>query len=113
VTSFRCFWIRGTGKKAVKTYGQPPQACRDAARLLQHAQVGISQGGLEGLAIETRTHNLGEFEEKRIITLGGRQKKYLWVAYNESVLPVLLSGHPLARLYLERLKGLITQGLMQ
>ncbi len=37
--------------------------------------MGISQGGLEGLATETRTHDLGGFAEKRIITLGGRQKK--------------------------------------
>jgi hypothetical protein len=84
-------------------YGPPPEVCREVARLLllQDAQVGISQGGLEGLATETSTHDLGGFAEKRIIMLGGRQKKYLRVAYDESELPVLPSWHPLSRLYLE------------
>jgi hypothetical protein len=39
--------------------------------------------------------------ERTVIKVGGRQKKYLRVAYDEGVLPVLPPRHPLARLYLE------------
>jgi hypothetical protein len=95
--------IRGTGKEAMRTYGPPSEACREAARrlLLQDAQAGIGRGGLEGLVTETRTYDVEGFAEKRIITLGGRQKKYLRVAYDKGDLPVLPSRHPLSRLYLE------------
>jgi hypothetical protein len=74
-----------------------------AARLLllQDAQAGIKENSLEGLATETRKYDLGGFAEKTIITVCGRQEKYLRVAYNEYVLPVLPPRHPLARLYLK------------
>ncbi len=95
--------IRGTGKEVGRTYGSPSEACREAARLLllQDAQAGIRRGGLEGLVTETRTYDVEGFAEKRIITLGGRQKKYLRVAYDRGDLPILPSRHPLSRLYLE------------
>ncbi len=53
--------VRGTGKEAMKVYVPPPEACRTAARLLllQDAQTGISEGGLEGLATETRKIDQG------------------------------------------------------
>jgi hypothetical protein len=50
---------------------------------------------------ETRTFDVKGFPEKRIITLGGRQKKYLRVAYDKGVLPIVPDRHPLSRLYLE------------
>ncbi len=56
---------------------------------------------MEGLVTETRTYDVKGFAEKRIVTLGGRQKKYLRVAYNRGVLPVIPARHPLSRLYLE------------
>jgi hypothetical protein len=48
---------RGTGKEAVTTHSPPAEQYREAARLclLQNAQASIGKGGLEGLAIETRT----------------------------------------------------------
>jgi hypothetical protein len=55
--------IRGTGKEAVKTYGPPAEAYREAARLLllQDAQAGIPKGGLEGLVAEARTYDVKGF----------------------------------------------------
>ncbi len=95
--------IRGTGKEAVRTFGPLSEACREAARLLllQDAQASIGRGALEGLVTETRTYDVEGFVENQIITLGGRQKKYLRVAYDRGDLPVLPSRHPLSRLYLE------------
>jgi hypothetical protein len=94
---------RGTGKETVKTHGPPAEQYREAARLclLQDAQVSIRKKGLEGLTAETRTYDVEGFTEKQIITLGGRQKKYLRVAYDKGVLPILPACHPLSRLYLE------------
>jgi hypothetical protein len=85
------------------TYGPPAEMYREAARLLllHDAQTSICQGGLEGLATETRSYDVDGFVRKRIITLGGRQKKYLQVAYDRGDLPILPSRHPLSRLYLE------------
>jgi hypothetical protein len=56
----------------VRTYGPPSEAAR--LLLLQDAQAGIVQGGLEGLV--TETNDVEGFAEKWIIMLGGRQKKY-------------------------------------
>jgi hypothetical protein len=94
---------RGTGKETVKTHRPPAEQYREAARLclLQDAQVSIRKEGLEGLTAKTRTYDVEGFTEKQIITLGGRQKKYLRVAYNKGVLPILPAHHPLSRLYLE------------
>jgi hypothetical protein len=50
---------------------------------------------------ETRAYDVKGFTEKQIITLGGRQKKYLRVAYDKGVLPILPARHHLSRLYLE------------
>jgi hypothetical protein len=93
---------RGTGKETVKTYGPPAEQYREAARLclLRDAQASIRKDGLEGLMAETRTYNVKGFMEKQIITLGGLQKKYLRVAYDRGVLPILPTRHPLSRLYL-------------
>jgi hypothetical protein len=56
---------------------------------------------LEVLAAETRTSSVEGFAEKKIITLGGRQKNYLSVTYDRGDLPILPAHHPLSRLYLE------------
>jgi hypothetical protein len=50
--------------------------------LLQDAQASIGKGGLEGLAAETRTYSVEGFAERKILTLGGRHKNYLRVAYS-------------------------------
>jgi hypothetical protein len=94
---------RGTGKETVTNHGPPAEQYREAARLclLQDAQVGIQKEGLEGLTTETRTYDVEGFTKRKIITLGGRQKNYLRVAYDKGVLPVLPARHPLSRLYLE------------
>jgi hypothetical protein len=63
--------------------------------------MSIQKEGLEGLTAETRTYDVEGFTEKKIITLGGRQKNYLRVAYDKGVLPILPPRHPLSRLYLE------------
>ncbi len=94
---------RGTGKETVTTHGPPAEQYREAARLclLQDAQVSIRKEGLEGLTAETWTYDVEGFTEKKIIMLGGRQKKYLRVAYDKGVLPILPARHPLSRLYLK------------
>jgi hypothetical protein len=81
------------------TYGPPAEAFKEAARLLllQDTQAGIRRDGLEGPFAETRTYDVEGFAEKRVITLGGRQKNYLRVAYNRSVLPILPTRHPLSQ----------------
>jgi hypothetical protein len=75
------------------TNGPLAEMYREAARLLLLKDAG--------LVAETRTYDVEGFAEKRIITMGGRQKKYLWVSYNRGVLPILPTWHPLSRLYLE------------
>jgi hypothetical protein len=77
---------RGTGKEA--------RLC-----LLRDAQASIGKGGLEGLAAETRTYSVEGFAEKKILTLGGRQKNYLRVAYDRGDLPILPARHLLSRLF--------------
>ena len=64
-------------------------------------EASISKGGLEVLAAETRTSSVEGFSEKKIITLGGRQKNYLSVTYDRGDLPITPAHHPLSRLYLE------------
>ena len=64
-------------------------------------EASISKGGLEVLAAETRTSSVEGFAEKKILTLGGRQKNYLRVTYNRGDLPILPAHYPLSRLYLE------------
>ncbi len=41
------------------------------------------------------------FPERTIVTVGGRQKKHLRIAYDLDELPVLPPDHELARLYLQ------------
>jgi hypothetical protein len=69
--------------------------------MVQDAQVSIRKGRLEGLMVKTRTYDVKGFAEKQIISLGGWQKKYLRVAYDKGVLPIIPARHPLSRLYLE------------
>jgi hypothetical protein len=94
---------RGVGKEAVTTHSPPAEQYREASRLclLRDAQASIGKGGLEGLAAETRTYNVEGFAERKILTLGGRQKNYLRVAYDRGDLPILPARHLLSRLYLE------------
>jgi hypothetical protein len=66
---------------------------------------------LEGLAAETRTYSVEGFAEKKILTLGGRQKNYLRVAYDRGDLPILPARHLLSRLYLEEAHKLDHAGL--
>jgi hypothetical protein len=82
---------RGTGKEVVTTHSPPAEQYREAARLclLRDAQASIGKGGLEG------------FAERKILTLEGRQKNYLRVAYDRGDLPILPARHLLSRLYLE------------
>ncbi len=91
-------------------YPTPPPPANFRAKLervyrcdtcLPSWQAGIRRGILEDLVAETRTYDVEVFAEKRVITLGGRQKKYQRVAYNRGVLPFLPTRHPLSRLYLE------------
>jgi hypothetical protein len=106
---------RGTGKETMTTHGPPAEQYREAARLclLQDAQMSIQKEGLEGLTAETRTYDVEGFAEKKIITLGGRQKNYLRVAYDKGVLPILPACHPLSRLYLEEAHKIDTRVLMR
>ncbi len=94
---------RGTGKETITIHGPLAEQYREAARLclLQDAQMSIQKEGLEGLTAQTRTYDVEGFAERKIITLGGRQKNYLRVAYDKGVLPILPARHPLSRLYLE------------
>jgi hypothetical protein len=94
---------RRIGKETMKTHSPPAEQYREAARLclLRDAQACIGKGGLEGLAAETRTYSVEGFAERKILTLGGRQKNYLRVAYDRGDLPILPARHLLSRLYLE------------
>ena len=94
---------RTVGKETVTTHSPPAEQYREAARLclLRDAQASIGKGGLKGLTAETQTYSVECFTEREIITLGGRQKNYLRVAYDRGDLPVLPARHLLSRLYLE------------
>jgi hypothetical protein len=94
---------RKVGKETVTTHSPPAKQYREAERLclLRDAQACIGKGGLEGLAAETRTYSVEGFAERKIFTLGGRQKNYLRVAYDRGDLPILPARHLLSRLYLE------------
>ncbi len=85
------------------THSPPAEQYREAARLclLRDAQASIEKGGLKGLSVETRAYGVESFADKEILTLGGRQKNYLRVAYDRGDLPVLPARHLLSRLYLE------------
>ncbi len=95
--------LRTVGKETVTTHSPPAEQYRDAARLclLRDAQASIEKGRLKGLTVEDRTYNVEGFADKEILTLGGRQKSYLRVAYDRGDLPVLPARHLLSRLYLE------------
>ncbi len=56
------------------THSPLAEQYRKTARLclLQDAQASIGKGGLEGLAIETRTYGVEGFAERKILMLGGR-----------------------------------------
>ncbi|MFN9908938.1 MAG: hypothetical protein ACK56F_22915, partial [bacterium] len=64
------------------------------------AQASIEKNRLKGLIVEGRAYSVEGFADKEILTLGGRQKNYLRVAYDRD-LPVLPARHLLSRLYLE------------
>jgi hypothetical protein len=91
------------GKKTVTTHSPPAEQYREAARLclLRDAQASIEKGGLKGLTAGTQTYSVEGFADKEILTLGGRQKNYLRVAYDREDLPILPARHLLSRLYLE------------
>jgi hypothetical protein len=94
---------RTVGKETVVTHSPPAEQFREAARLclLRDAQTSVEKGRLKGLAVEDRTYSIEGFADKEILTLGGRQKNYLRVAYDRGDLPVLPARHLLSRLYLE------------
>jgi hypothetical protein len=50
---------------------------------------------------ETKQYKEESFLERMIITVGGRQKKHLRIAYDQDELPVLPLDHELVRLYLQ------------
>jgi hypothetical protein len=81
--------LRTAGKETGATYGPPAEQYREAARLclLRDAQAGIEKSGLKGLAVEDRTYSVEGFADKEILTLGGRQKNYLRIAYDRGDLP--------------------------
>jgi hypothetical protein len=104
---------RTVGTEAVTAHGQPAEQYREAARLcgLQDAQASIGKGGLKGLAVQTQTHSVDGFTEREILTLGGRQKNYLTVAYDRGDRPILPARHLLSRLYLEEAHKLDHAGI--
>jgi hypothetical protein len=89
--------------KIVTTHSPPAEQYREAARLclLRDAQASIEKSKLKGLAVESRAYSVEGFADKEILTLGGRQKNYLRIAYDRGDLPVLQARHLLSRLYLE------------
>jgi hypothetical protein len=89
--------------KTMVTHSPPAEQYREAARLclLRDAQASIEKSRLKGLTIESRTYSTEDFADKEILTLGGRQKNYLRVAYDRRDLPILPAHHLLSRLYLE------------
>ncbi len=91
-------------RETVVTHGPPAEQYREAARLclLRDAQASIEKSKLKGLAIENRTYNVGDFADKEILTLGGRQKNYLRVAYDRGDLPILPAHHLLGRSTLQK-----------
>jgi hypothetical protein len=83
--------MRIVGKETVTTHSPKAELYREAARLclLRDAQASIEKGGLKGLTAETQTYSVEGFADKEILTLGGRQKSYLRVAYDRGDLPIL------------------------
>jgi hypothetical protein len=94
---------RTVGKETVTTHSPPAEQYREAARLclLRDAQASLEKSRLRGLAVESRVYSAEGFADKEILTLGGRQKNYLRIAYDRGDLPVLPARHLLSRLYLE------------
>jgi hypothetical protein len=68
---------------------------------LQDDQAGLVKKQLESLMVEKKPQREEGFPERMIITVGGRQKKHLRVAYDQDELPVLPPDHELAGLYLQ------------
>jgi hypothetical protein len=66
---------------------------------------------LKGLTAETQTYSVEGFADREILTLGGRQKNYLRVAYDRGDLPILPARHLLSRLYLEEAHKLDHAGI--
>ncbi len=101
------------GKETVTTHSPPAEQYREAARLclLRDAQASIGKGGLKGLTAETQTYSVEGFADREILTLGGRQKNYLRVAYDRGDLPILPPRHLLSRLYLEEAHRLDHAGI--
>jgi hypothetical protein len=94
---------RTVGKETVTTHSPPAEQYREAARLclLRDAQASLEKSRLKGLSVESGVYNVEGFADKEILTLGGRQKNYLRIAYDRGDLPVLPARHLLSRLYLE------------
>ncbi len=68
---------------------------------MQDAQAGLVEKQMESLMVEKKLQREEGFPERTIITVGGRQKKHLRIAYDQDELPVLPPDHELARLYLQ------------
>ncbi len=92
-----------TNKGPWAEFGPPAEKYRTAARqfLLEDAQTGLIEKQLESLMVEKKPQREEGFPERMIVTVGGRQKKHLRVAYDQDELPVLPPDHELARLYLQ------------
>jgi hypothetical protein len=92
-----------TKKGPWKELGPPAEKYRTAARhfLLQEARASLIGKELESLMPETKPYKDEGFLQKMIITVGGRQKKHLRIAYDQDVLPVLPRDYELAQLYLQ------------
>jgi hypothetical protein len=82
---------RTVGKVTVMTHSPLAEQYREAARLclLRDAQASLEKSRLKGLAVESRVYSAEGFADKEILTLGGRQKNYLRIAYDRGDLPVL------------------------
>jgi hypothetical protein len=90
-----------------KEFGPLAEKYRTVAQhfLLQEAKANLIEKQLESLMVETKSYKEEGFPERMIITVGGRQKKHLRIAYDQDVLPVLPSYHELAWLYLQEAYG--------
>jgi hypothetical protein len=90
---------RKVGEETVTTHSPPAEQYREAARLclLRDSQASIEKSSLKGLTVENRTYSVEDFTDREILTLGGRQKNYLRVAYDREDLPVLPASHFLSR----------------
>jgi hypothetical protein len=80
----------------------PPRRCLEAARwmLLEAAQKGLRSSQLESLMAEKMAVKCVLGVERILVTVGGRSKRHLKVAYDQENLPVLPRTHKLARLHM-------------